>query len=277
MIFYSCTTDNGYSDHVIAYSSDITGNPEIYLTDPDGKSKIKITSYEDRNGYAAWSPDGKKIAFYAYQDSVTWSIYIINIDGSDRTRLTFESNRWDNSPCWSPDSKKIAFAREYGDTLEIWTINPDGSGLNQIKQLEGGGPSFTADGRILFHSKYNDSEICIADINGENIIQLTDNDAEDWHPEISPDGKQIAFMSDRDGNYEIYIMDKNGTNQKRITDNEAGDWEPSWSPDGNKIAFTSDRDGDYDIYIMNIDGSSLKNITNNEAQDIQSSWLKTHD
>jgi len=153
-------------------------------------------------------------------------------------------------------------------------MSSDGKNKRQIKSLNGGGPCYTSDGRILFHSQYKYSEICIADTDGGNIEQLTHNKAEDWHPEISMDGKHIAFMSDRDGNYEIYIMNIDGTDQKRITNNDAGDWEPSWSPDGSKIIFTSDMDGDFDIYIMNKDGSSVKNITNNSTDDLQVSWLK---
>ncbi len=276
LIFISCNERFKSTSHVIAYSSDESGNPEIYLTDPDGKSKVKITNYADRDGYPAWSPDGKRIAFYAYHGIETWSIHTMKIDGTNRKRLTFAENKWDNSPAWSPDGGKIVFAREYNDTLEIWIMSSDGSELTQIKPLKGGGPCFTHDGRILFHSEYKYSEICIADIDGNNIIQLTNNEAEDWHPEISPDGEQVTYMSNRDGNYEIYIMNIDGSNQKRLTHNTVGDWEPSWSPDGSKIIFTSYMDGDSDIYIMNKDGSSLKNITNNDAKDLQASWLKIH-
>ncbi|MCP4725131.1 MAG: DUF5050 domain-containing protein [bacterium] len=271
---FSCSEKMESSSYVIAYSSDETGNPEIFLTDPDGISKVMITGYDDRDGYPAWSPNGKLIAFYAYHGIETWSIHIMNTDGSNRNRLTSAVNKWDNSPAWSPDGRKIAFAREYGENLEIWIMNPDGSELSRLEPLKGGGPSFAPDGRILFHSEYGDSEICIADIDGKNMFELTENDAEDWHPEVSPDGRKIAFMSDRDGNYEIYVMNIDGSEQIRLTNNNEGDWEPTWSPDGSRILFTSERDGDFDIYIMNKDGTSVKNITNNDAKDLQPSWLK---
>ena len=54
---------------------------------------------------------------------------------------------------------------------------------------------------------------------------------------------QIAFISDRDGNYEIYVMDNDGNNQRRLTNNPNFDISPSWSPDGKRIVFMSDRDG----------------------------------
>lgn len=260
-------------DYVIAYSAKEAGNVDIYLTDTKGKSKIKVTTHESRDGYAAWSPDGKRIACYAYHDGrKTWSIHTMNADGTNRKRLTHTKNRWDNSPTWSPDGKKIAFARAYKNTEgvwteEIWLMNADGSEQTQIKSLNGGGPYFTQDGKIVFHSKSNTSEICIANMDGSNLTKLTNNNAEDWHPEVSPDGKQIAFMSNRDGKKEIYVMNIDGSNQKRLTSNEGDKWYPSWSPDGSKIIFASEGH----VYMMNKDGSSIKKIIENGSQPV---WLK---
>ena len=268
------------NSYTIAYSSKETGHVEIYQQNTDGKSTVKSTN--QKGGYVALSSDGKHFAFYAkYDKKKTWSIHTMNSDGSDRKRLTYDKNKWDNSPAWSPDGSKIAFSREYKDTdkvwqQEIWIMNSDGSELTQIKSLKGGGPYFTPDGRIVFHSEFKDkkSEISIADIDGNNIIQLTDNDAEEWHPEVSPDGKHIAFMSDRDqnqANFEIYVMNIDGSNQKRLTNNDIGDWYPSWSPDASQLIFSSNTDGIRNIYMMNKDGSSVKKIISNGSQ---AAWLK---
>ena len=270
------------TSYPIAYTSLASNNKDIYITNPTGKSKIKLTNFAGGNGYSAWSPDGKRIAFYAkYDNKRTWSIHTINVDGTNRKRLTHANGKWDSSPAWSPDGKKIVFARTYRDANkvvqhQIWMMNTDGSAQTQIKSLSGGGPCFTPDGRIVFHSEYpgKKSNISIADIDGDNLTHLTHTEAEEWQPEVSPDGKQIAFTSKRDGNFEIYVMDIDGSNQKRLTFNKFRDSMPSWSPDGTQLIFTSRRDDIIDIYMMRQDGSSIKKII---PQGGQPAWFKaTH-
>ena len=85
-----------------------------------------------------------------------------------------------------------------------------------------------------------------------DIRRLTDVSGDDWGPSWSPDGRHIAFVSNREGNYEIYVMGSDGSNPRRLTDHPAEDRSPSWSPDGRHIAFDSNRDGDWEIYVMDI-------------------------
>ncbi len=79
----------------------------------------------------------------------------------------------------------------------------------------------------------------------------------------SPDGRKMAFVSDRDGNGEIYVMNADGSAQRRLTRNPASDVEPVWSPDGRKIAFVRVNDLTFgsEIYVMNADGSGQVNLT----------------
>ena len=80
-----------------------------------------------------------------------------------------------------------------------------------------------------------------------------------------PDGRRIAFDSQRDGNREIYVMDADGSGVARLTHNGDDDLTPSWSPDGRRIAFASGGRARLDIYVMNADGSGATRLTDNDG------------
>ncbi len=105
-----------------------------------------------------------------------------------------------------------------------------------------------------------------------NETNLTNNAGNDSQAVWSPDGTQITFLSDRDGNNEIYVMDADGSNEARLTNDAGADQRPSWSPDGAKIVFKSYRDGNGEIYVMNADGSNQTRLTNNAADDSGPAW-----
>ena len=90
---------------------------------------------------------------------------------------------------------------------------------------------------------------------------------------------QIAFSSNRDGNWEIYVMDVDGGNPQNLSNNRSDDRDPSWSPDGKRIVFFSNRDGHAidgrptsEIYVMDADGSNPQNLTNDPHDDRYPSW-----
>ena len=83
---------------------------------------------------------------------------------------------------------------------------------------------------------------------------------------------QIAFVSERDGNWEIYVMDTDGKNQRRLTNNDRDDYSPSWSPDGKRIVFSSKRDGNREIYVMDANGRNPRRLTKHGGHDGAPAW-----
>ncbi len=117
-----------------------------------------------------------------------------------------ENDADDSVPDWSPDGRKIAFSSTRDGNWEIYVM---------------------------------DVEISPENAQAGDIQPLTNDEGDDLSPAWSPDGTQIAFSSDRDGDWEIYVMNANGSNIRQLTDNDIIDSKPTWSPDGRKIGFDS--------------------------------------
>ena len=107
---------------------------------------------------------------------------------------------------------------------------------------------------------------------GTQPTNLTNNPADDQFPAWSPDGKWIAFQSDRNGNTDIFIMRPDGSQATPLTNHSAYDGIPAWSPDGQWIAFQSDLDGQFEIYVMRPDGSQQTRLTNHASVSSAPAW-----
>lgn len=107
---------------------------------------------------------------------------------------------------------------------------------------------------------------------GSDPVRLTDGTSDDSLPAWSPDGKRIAYVSNRDGNRDIWVMNADGTHRTNVTRSAADEWTPAWSPDGASIAFASNRDGNWELYVAKADGTGPQRITWSPAADYAPSW-----
>jgi Tol biopolymer transport system component len=233
----------------------------------------------------AFSPDGTRLAFVR-ESGGNAEIYVANADGSQPRRLTTSPGA-DYNPAWSPDGTRIAFASNRGGLFKIYVMRADGGGVRLVapRRSSGGGsytPAWSPDGRRLAFSSSattpNNAEIYIVHPDGSGLRRLTHTkgDAEtlgdDSWPTWSPDGKRIAFSSNRTGDGELWIMNADGGAQRRLAGlPHRDDWAPAWSPDGTRIAFHSlDAVGRTQLYTVRPDGGGLTRL-GVSGQD--ASWL----
>ncbi|MDA1018082.1 MAG: hypothetical protein O3A00_26950 [Planctomycetota bacterium] len=89
-------------------------------------------------------------------------------------------------------------------------------------------------------------------VDGSDERRLTLNTLMDIRPAVSPDGKQIAFVSTRTGNYEVFVMNIDGGNVRRVTNSEERDDYPTWHPNGRQLVIVSEQDGEFDLYMIDV-------------------------
>jgi len=252
-----------------------SGRHQIYKISEFGTNDVRMIQASIGLNHQDWSPDGQKIACVGYveTDFSTWSIHTFNPNGSELTRLTNTEGVWDNDPRWSSDGTQIAFTRIYpNDTIreEIWVMNSDGSNLHYIG-VKGNVGGWSPDGLRLLYSAISlgNSDIYSCNIDGSDILQITNTSENEECPTYSPDGSQIVFSSfwGSMSNHEIEIMNSDGTNRRALTENDSFDSNPRWSPDGLKLVFVSDRHEfhQWEIYTMKTDGTDVRRVTLSQA------------
>jgi len=230
--------------------------------------------------YPRWSPDGRWIAFQR-GDSIRFDIFVAPATGGKPNQLTHDNNMMSGFG-WLPDSSGIVYSSSRDSTmpylpmLDLWRVTLRDGSVRRVTSGESSylSPDISRTGAIVVSRMKLQTDIWKFPADGlpaENVrrgVRVTRQTGQVLTPTASPDGKEVAFVSDSGGHANLWVVNIESGALRQITherDPKVAVGVPEWSPDGRNIAFVCSRGNQgltFGVWLVDSDGSNLRNLAN---------------
>lgn len=244
----------------IAFVSNHDGNREIYIMNPDGTEKVRLTQNFAADLQPTWSPTGEEILFVSDRDGVP-DLYLMDADGSDPRRVFKKSARREH-PTWSPDGKRIAYMRV--EFIYIATLGKQ----EEAQFVNGRDPAWSPDGREIAFARgsFGSQRLTLVNVHTRRQKQVLNQNVRAWQhlPAWSATGDKIVFswlnqilphgkLFDLVDKETIYIVNRDGTGLEQIVP-EAGKaaMDPVWDPRGSRLVYQQMIDNRIQLFKINL-------------------------
>ena len=222
----------GVSDTEIAFVSDRGGNKEIFVMNADGSDSRAATANRSINNFPSWSRDGNSILYTSYRYKSRPLLFVSTRKGRPGRVLARLGDERSQYRGVFGPNGKLALVMSDGEAPDLYSVGLDGRGLKR----------------------------------------LTSSRAIDVSPAWSPDGRRIAFVSDRSGNPHLFIMNADGSGLRRLTYDGSYNTNPTWSPDGLWIAYETRVNNQFDIWLIDPEGTVNAPLVTHPRSDEAPSW-----
>ena len=263
----------------------------IYLVPASGGDPVRMTSPRPplHDLHPTFSPDGRSLAFVRSMGTIGTDfaselfIQPLARDGAvtGEPRQVTHSGMLMAGLAWHPDGRSVVYAGQPAFMLcYLYRVSVGGDAPPE--RIELAGPSAYAPSaspginRLAFHRRNTDWDVWRLQPGGV-AVPVVRSSFSDSVPQLSPDGRRLAFASNRNGeSSEIWTANADGTAPTQLTHGPGrNQGSPTWSPDGRWIAFDSqETDGTMDIYVIESSGGRPRRITSGPSNDIHPTWSR---
>jgi Tol biopolymer transport system component/DNA-binding SARP family transcriptional activator len=243
----------------------------------------------------AWSPDGSRLAFVAGNAAFVYapdaigniapsSIWIVSSSGGRPEQVT-DAASLNTCPAWMPDGRSLLFISNRDGSRDIYRVTLDRSGRSAgaparlTTGLNLHGLDLSRDGRVLVYADFSDYaniwSLPIpagAPVSSAAATPLTTGHQSIEGLALSPDGRWLAFDSDRGGHQAIYRVPLSGGDPQLLSADSADDFMPAWSPDGRELAYYGFRNGRRRLFVMPVDGGSPGAVARDSGNQRYPGW-----
>jgi Tol biopolymer transport system component/DNA-binding winged helix-turn-helix (wHTH) protein len=232
-----------------------------------------------------YSPDGGQMAFIRSTIAgVNNDVYVMAANGGSTKRLTFDDRPIMGPPAWTKDGREIIFSSNRGVATGLWRVSATGSEPRPVAGPVGTAewPSIPAKGAnaLVYEQGISKTDIWQLELKEEKRhvkppTHLIWEKGDKMRPDISPDGKKIAFESDRLGFWDIWTCDVSGDNCDQITSLHGTAGRARWSPNGRYLAFEFHPHERSEIYMVEVPGGVPRIFpTIDGADNLAPSWSR---
>ncbi|MGD8898276.1 MAG: protein kinase, partial [Acidobacteriota bacterium] len=229
--------------------------------------------------FPSFSRDGEHIAFVR-GPSPDWGgldVWIQSLAGGEPRQLTFAEYQFCYYPAWTPDDREVLFSAE-GSTFRI---NVDGGEPQPALGLGQNAVGASFRGSRMVYMQRTTRRPDIWRIQGRSAPRLERaperliaSSRDDDNAAYSPDGRKLAFSSERTGVDNIWVSDADGSNEVQLTRFTAHCGSPRWSPDGREIVFDSLEAGDWNLYVVDAEGGVPRRVTPEPSAEFHGAWSR---
>ncbi|PYN20616.1 MAG: Tol-Pal system beta propeller repeat protein TolB [Candidatus Rokuibacteriota bacterium] len=215
----------------LAYTSYKQGYPDLYRAFPfERRPEQTLAAFVGINSSPAFSPDGKSLALTLSKDGNP-EIYVLTLATGTMRRLTRNAGI-DTEPTWAPSGRQLAFVSDRNGAPNVYVMDAEGT---SVRQLTAGGfhtqPRWSPKGdSLVYTARQGVHDLWIVNVDGSNPRKLTDSAGDSQGATWAPNGRHLAFQSNRNGRWQIFAMLADGSAPELITRGPGDSTSPSWSP-----------------------------------------------